>query len=371
MNCDELTYRIAFASIRGMGIDLAGKILDVIPSERDFFMMSEEELRAVTGGKSKVYGRSYRNERLERALREQEFMSHTNVGITYYTDSDFPARLLNAPDAPIMLYKCGDCNLNSQHVVSIVGTRKATAYGSHFCDSLVAELAQRVSGLVVVSGLAYGIDICAHRACLRHNVPTVAVQARGLNKIYPAEHRNDAIEIVERGGMIVTDYQSQDEIHRGNFVARNRIIAALADCTVVAESAGKGGALITANLAQSYNRDVFALPGRTSDPYSTGCNKLIRNNQASLITCADDLIEAMRWGDGSAGSKKPRELELFPQFTPEEQAIVDAISKAGDIHINALTAQLGMPVYKVMSTLVELDCRGIVLSKPGCIYSIA
>lgn len=370
MNCDELTYRIAFASISGMGIDLAGKILDVIPSERDFFLMSENELRAVTGGKSKVYGRSYRNERLERALREQEFMSHTNVGVTYYTDSDFPARLLNAPDAPIMLYKCGDCDLNAQHVVSIVGTRKATVYGSHFCDSLVAELAQRVPGLVVVSGLAFGIDICAHRACLRNNVPTVAVQARGLNKIYPPRHRNDAIDIVRQGGMIVTDYQTQDPVLPFNFVARNRIIAALADCTVVAESAAKGGALITANLAQSYNRDVFALPGRTSDPYSIGCNKLIRNNQASLITSADDLIEAMRWDDDNP-RRKPRELELFPQFTAEEQAIVDAISKAGDIHINALTAQLGMPVYKVMSTLVELDCRGIVLSKPGCIYSMA
>lgn len=370
MNCDELTYRIAFASISGMGIDLAGKILDVIPSERDFFLMSENELRTVTGGKSKVYGRSYRNERLERALREQEFMSHTNVGVTYYTDSDFPARLLNAPDAPIMLYKCGDCDLNAQHVVSIVGTRKATVYGSHFCDSLVAELAQRVPGLVVVSGLAFGIDICAHRACLRNNVPTVAVQARGLNKIYPPRHRNDAIDIVRQGGMIVTDYQTQDPVLPFNFVARNRIIAALADCTVVAESAAKGGALITANLAQSYNRDVFALPGRTSDPYSIGCNKLIRNNQASLITSADDLIEAMRWDDANP-RRKPRELELFPQFTAEEQAIVDAISKAGDIHINALTAQLGMPVYKVMSTLVELDCRGIVLSKPGCIYSMA
>lgn len=370
MNCDELTYRIAFASISGMGIDLAGKILDVIPSERDFFLMSENELRAVTGGKSKVYGRSYRNERLERALREQEFMSHTNVGVTYYTDSDFPARLLNAPDAPIMLYKCGDCDLNAQHVVSIVGTRKATVYGSHFCDSLVAELAQRVPGLVVVSGLAFGIDICAHRACLRNNVPTVAVQARGLNKIYPPRHRNDAIDIVRQGGMIVTDYQTQDPVLPFNFVARNRIIAALADCTVVAESAAKGGALITANLAQSYNRDVFALPGRTSDPYSIGCNKLIRNNQASLITSADELIEAMRWDDANP-RRKPRELELFPQFTAEEQAIVDAISKAGDIHINALTAQLGMPVYKVMSTLVELDCRGIVLSKPGCIYSMA
>ncbi len=370
MSTEVLTYKIAFASIRGMGIDLANKILDVIPSEQEFFSLSEKELRAITGSRSKLCEREYRNAQLERAKREVEFVEDSHIGITYFTDFDFPTRLLNAPDAPILLYTCGQCNLNPSHAISIVGTRRATTYGTHFCDTLIAELSAHVPDLAVISGLAYGIDISAHRACVRHGVPTVAVQARGLNKIYPADHRNDAKAIVNHGGMIVTDYQSQDEIHRGNFLARNRIIAALSDCTIVVESAEKGGALVTASIAQSYNRDVFALPGRTSDLYSSGCNRLIKSNKAGLITCADDLIESMRWDDAKK-AKKGIELELFPQLSDEEQKIVDLIRETGDIHINTLTEKLGIPVYRIMSTLVDLDCRGIVLAKPGCRYCLA
>ncbi len=369
MSTDSLTYRIAFASVHGMGIDLANKILDVIPSEQEFFSLSEKELKSITGSHSKLCEREYRNAQLERAKREVEFVEESHIGVTYFTDNDFPARLLNAPDAPILLYTCGRCNPNPAHAISIVGTRRATVYGAHFCDTLIADLAERLPDLVVISGLAYGIDISAHRACLRYGVPTVAVQARGLNKIYPADHRNDAKEIVKRGGAIVTDYQSQDEIHRGNFLARNRIIAALSDCTIVVESAEKGGALVTASIAQSYNRDVFALPGRTGDPYSTGCNNLIKNNKAGLITGADDLIESMRWIDKTV--TKGKTLELFPELSEEEQRIVDVIRDMGDVHINTLTEKLGIPVYKIMSTLVDLDCRRIILAKPGCRYCLA
>ena len=370
MNIEELTYRIAFASIRGMGIDLANKLLDVIPSEIEFFSMSEKELRSITGSRSKICEHSYRNEKLEQAKKELEFIQDSRIGVTYFTDGNYPIRLLNAHDAPILLYKCGDCDLNAKHIVSIVGTRKATVYGTHFCDSLISELSARMTDLVIVSGLAYGIDISAHRACLRYGVPTIAVQARGLNKIYPADHRNDAIEIVKHGGMIVTDYQSQDEIHRGNFLARNRIIAALADCTIVVESADKGGALVTANIAQSYNRDVFALPGRTGDPYSCGCNRLIKTNKAGLITCADDLIDSMGWSVKEE-HHEAKELELFPQLNEEEQQIVDIIKDLGDVHINTITEKSGIPIYRIMSTLVDLDCRGIVLAKPGCRYCLA
>lgn len=370
MSGDELTYQIAFAAIRGMGFDLAHKILDVIPSEKEFFEMPEQELKAITGGRSKVYERSYRQELLEKATREIDFIKSNDIGVTYFTDSDYPLRFANASDAPILLYTFGNCNLNAKHIVSIVGTRRATEYGTHFCDVLVTELSSQIKDLIIVSGLAYGIDISAHRASLRNNVPTVAVQARGLNKIYPSQHRNDAIEIVNKGGMIVSDYMSQDEIHKGNFLARNRIIAALSDCTVVAESADSGGALVTANLAGSYNRDVFALPGRNSDEFSQGCNRLIKNNQAQLISCANDLIDAMQW-ERSTSKKKPTELELFPKLTREEQMIVDLIRQKGDVHINVLTEQLQIPVYRVMSILVDLDCRGIVLTLPGCRYAMA
>ena len=364
---DELIYQIAFASIRGMGVDLARQILDVIPTEKDFLTMSEQQLRDITRSRTKMCLQSYRQSLLEQAEREIDFIKAHNVTPVYYTSQNYPKRLLEASDAPLMLYSTGNCDLNARHIVSVVGTRHATQYGIRFCDSLVHDLAQLVPGVVVVSGLAFGIDIAAHRAALKHGTPTVAVLAQGLNKIYPTHHRPDAVEIVKHGGMIVTDYLSQDEIHRGNFLARNRIIAALSDCTVVVESAASGGALVTASLAQNYNRDVFAVPGRVGDEFSKGCNSIIRRNQAMSISCADDLVQAMRWETATVAAKQP---ELFPTLSRDEQRLVDLLRDKGDQHINDLAQTLGTPIYRLMSTLVDLDCRGIIVTLPGCRYSL-
>lgn len=367
MNEQQLTYRIAFASIRGMGIDIARSILDVIPSEQEFFSMKEGELMRIIGSRTKIHESAYRNACLEKAKRELDFIYNNHIRVAYFLDDDYPARLLQASDAPILLYSIGECNLNASRIVSVVGTRHATDYGRRFCNTLMSDLAQVLPDVVIVSGLAFGIDIAAHRASLKYGLHTVGVQARGLNKIYPSQHRNDAAAIVKQGGAIVSDYTSQDDVHKGNFVARNRIIAALSDCTVVVESANKGGALITANIAASYNRDVLAVPGRITDEYSKGCNRLIMNNQAAVITSADDLLKAMNW---QPVAPKQVELELFPKLSAEEQIIVDTIRNMGDAHINSITQQLGMPVYKVMSALVELECRGIVASLPGCRYTV-
>ena len=362
-----LTYRIAFASLQGMGIDLARKLLDVVGSEEQFFAMSEKELRGLTRGRSKIYGDTYRRDCLQRAVLEEAFVREHNIDVAYFADSSYPHRLLEAPDAPALYYSLGKCDLESAHVISVVGTRHATQYGIRFCDTLIGELAKRLPDLVVVSGLAYGIDIAAHRAALKHGVPTVAVLPRGLNRIYPATHRPDAIAIVKHGGMLLTDYTSQDAVQKSNFLARNRIVAALSDCTVIVESAGAGGALVTASLAMSYNRDVMAVPGRCGDEFSAGCNKLIATNKAALITGADDLMAAMRW-EGIAS--EPQQLGLFPELTREEQAVVDIIRDHGEIHLNALADALHVPVYKLMSILVELDCKNVIVTLPGCRYSL-
>ena len=362
-----MVYRIAFASLQGMGVDLARKLLDVVGSEQQFFAMNEKELRQLTRGRSKIYRDDYRRERLERAVREEAFVREHGIAATYFTDDTYPHRLLEASDAPAMIYTLGKCDLESAHVVSVVGTRHATQYGVRFCDTLIGDLAQRVPDLVVVSGLAYGIDIAAHRAALKHGVPTVAVLPRGLNRIYPAMHRNDAIAIAKQGGMLLTDYTSQDEVQKSNFLARNRIVAALSDCTVIVESAGAGGALVTASLAMSYNRDVMAVPGRCGDEFSAGCNKLIATNKAALITGADDLLAAMRW---ESACQAPQQLDLFPQLTKEEQAVVNAIRDHGEIHLNALADVLQVPVYKLMSVLVELDCKNVISTLPGCRYTL-
>ncbi len=369
-NSPDILYRMALAGIRGMGVELAQRLLDVIPSEKDFFQMSDTDLMAITGSRSKVWERGHRDEMLRKAEREMRFVERKNIRVLYFTDASFPQRLLNASDAPILLYVTGNCDLNAKHVVSIVGTRRSTHYGAAFCDKLVEGLSQLLENeLVVVSGLAYGTDINAHRAALKRGVPTVGVQACGLNKIYPAEHRNDAARMVQQGGAVVSDYTSQDQIHRGNFLARNRIIAALSDCTVVVESANKGGALVTANIAASYSRDVFVVPGRVTDEFSKGCNRLIMNNQAAAITCAEDLLNAMRW-ESKMIPEKATEMELFPQLTAEQQTIVDLLRKHGDLHINDLAGMMAMPIYRLMSALVELDTKGVIATLPGCRYSM-
>ena len=366
----DILYRMAFAGIRGMGVELAQRLLDIIPNEKEFFSLSDRELKSITGSRSKAWERSSRDEMLRKAEQELSFVEQNHVKVLYFTETDFPQRLLNATDAPILLYTIGNCDLNSKHVVSIVGTRRSTHYGATFCDKLVEGLSQMLEGeVVIVSGLAYGTDINAHRAALKYKIPTVGVQACGLNKIYPAEHRNDAAHMVQTGGAVVSDYTSQDPIHRGNFLARNRIIAALSDCTVVVESANKGGALVTANIAASYSRDVFAVPGRVTDEFSKGCNRLIMNNQAAAITCAEDLLKAMRW-ESKLVPEQANELELFPELTSEQQKVVDILRKQGDLHINDLAGLMALPIYRLMATLVELDTKGVIATLPGCHYSL-
>ena len=366
----DILYRMAFAGIRGMGVELAQRLLDVVDSEKEFFAMSDSDLKSITRSSSKVWERAHRDEMLRKAERELEFVESKNIKVSYFTDADFPQRLLNASDAPVLLYTIGSCDLNAKHVISIVGTRRSTHYGAAFCDKLVEGLSLLLDNdLVIVSGLAFGSDINAHRAALKYGIPTVGVQACGLNKIYPANHRNDAAHMVQQGGAVVSDYTSQDVIHAGNFLARNRIIAALSDCTVVVESADKGGSLVTANIAASYSRDVFTVPGRVNDEFSKGCNRLIMNNQAAAITCAEDLLKAMRW-ESKLVPEKAKELELFPQLTKEEQTVVDTLRKQGDLHINDLAGLMALPIYRLMAILVELDTKGVIATLPGCRYSL-
>ena len=364
-----LLYRIAFASIRGMGYDLAQKILAIIPSERNFFEIPEKELQSLLQTKVKMTEDSYRRDIIDKALLEIEFITKNDINVTYFTDDNYPARLVHAQDAPIILYSKGKCNLNASKVISIVGTRHATAYGKHFCETFISDLKDLVKDVVIVSGLAYGIDICAHRAALDNNVSTVAVLAHGLNTIYPSTHRKDAVEMVHNGGAVLTDFLSSDKIHPGNFVARNRIVAGLADCTIVVESAEKGGSLITAGIASSYNRDVFAVPGRANDTYSKGCNKLIRNNSATLITSAEDLVSAMRW-ETITPKSDANQMQIFADIAPEEQSIINNLQENQETHINVLCNALSMPMSQLMSTLIELEFKGVITSLPGAKYTL-
>ena len=369
---EALKYRMAFAAIRGMGIDLAQKLLDVLPDEAAFFAASGDELQRLLQSRSKISDSGYRRKLLDMAEEEIRFIRDNGINVTYFTDPDFPARLLNAPDAPILLYSKGRCNLNRSKVVSIVGTRNASPYGTRLCETIVADLAAAFKDdLIVVSGLAYGIDIAAHRAALHEGVATVGVLAHGLNTLYPAMHRSTANEMVKSGGALLTDYTSHDRICRANFPARNRIVAALADCTIVVESAEKGGAMVTAGIASSYNRDVFALPGRTTDQYSAGCNRLINRNVASLVTSGDDIIKAMQWEPATNAGGTARQRELFPELTDDEEPVYQFLKKHnGDpVHINTIYATLQIPMSQLLGLLIDLEFKGLVTALPGNRYS--
>lgn len=362
----QLITRMAFAALKGMTRSLAEELLARIDSEEAFFEATDRQLAAVMGFQSKLFDRAYRDKLLEDARKEADFVAGNAVRTIYFTDPDYPVRLADCPDAPLLMYASGECDLNSALTVGVVGTRHATPYGIEFTRSLVEELATKVDGnVVIISGLAFGIDIEAHQAALRCGLPTIAVLAHGLNTIYPAQHRSAAAKIALGGGMLLTDYRSTDAIHRSNFLARNRIVAGLSDCLVVSESAEKGGALVTARIANDYGRDVFALPGRVADKYSSGCNKLIADNMAALITGGDRLISAMRWPVKSAG---PVQQSLFVELSPEEEIVADYLREHGEGHINTMTVELGIGIGRLTGLLIEMEFKGLVTPFPGGKY---
>lgn len=364
---DRLLYRIAFASLRGINYVLAGEFLKRLGSEKAFFEASERSLESLTGGmRSRLLTRECRDEALEAARREVDFVAAHSVRTLYYTDGEFPRRVRDTVDGPLMLYALGDCELNDSPVIAVVGTRHATSYGTGFTDKLIGALAQKMARKpVIVSGLAFGIDIAAHRAALREGLPTAAVLAHGLNTIYPSQHRTTAVEIARSGGMLMTDYRSCDAIHKGNFLARNRIVAGLCDCLVVVESAAKGGALITARIADDYSRDVFAVPGRLGDRYSAGCNRLIASSRARLLTDAEELVEEMGW---PVRASEGEQLDLFPELSAEDMAVIDLLTERGEARAAELAVALGRPIGKVMATLVDLEFKGRVTSFPGGLF---
>ena len=309
---------------------------------------------------------------MERAEEELEFARRHHICCLCYNDADYPSRLRDCDDAPLALYYKGNADLNRAHVINMVGTRHCTDYGKELCRTFVAGLAALCPDVLVVSGLAYGIDIHSHRAALEQGLDTVGVLAHGLDQIYPRLHRDTAVRMVAQGGLL-TEFMSRTNADKVNFVRRNRIVAGMADATIVVESAEKGGALITADIASSYHRDVFAFPGRASDSFSQGCNRLIRDNKAALLLNAQDFVEAMGWHTVPLGSLKDGGIqgELFPDLTPDEQRVVNCLRQAESLQINALAVTTNLPVHKLSACLFNLELKGIVRMLGGGVYRLA
>lgn len=364
---DESIFRIALASIAGLTPDTARQWTSRLGSEEAFFAASEESLVSIAGKRRVFFDRGYRQQLLDKARTEAEFIQRYNIHTYYYSDDNYPVRLAQCDDAPLMLYALGECDLDAAHVISIVGTRHSTPYGADFVRRLVAGLAESLDNVIIVSGLAYGTDVSAHRASLECGLRTVGVLGHGLNRIYPADHRDVADRMVRSGGMLLTEYTTSSHGAKGNFLARNRIIAGLADCTVVAESDTKGGSLVTASAAMQYSRDVMALPGRISDRYSRGCNNLIATNSAALITGADDLMALMGWkGREPEGTQQSLAIEL----TDDEQTVCRALEGKEDMTLNDLSATTGQPVHTLMSLLVDMEFKGLLTALPGARYRL-
>lgn len=303
-----------------------------------------------------------------RAEQEATFVEQHGIQTYFYQDEHYPYRLAQCADAPLVLYSKGNMNVNPKHAVSVVGTRKPSENGKEWCRRFVLELAQQVPDLTIISGLAYGIDIVAHRAALEAGIPTLIIPAHGLDRIYPALHRNVAVAALEQGG-ILTEYPHQTEPERYNFVARNRIVAGLADAVVVVESKSKGGSLITAQMAQDYNRDIFALPGRYNDENAAGCNRLIQQNRAHLITSAADMVEAMRWEQEKPIAVQTTISELLCDLNDSQRLLLDKLRKGEDgWHINQLVIETHISYNEVAAELMMLEVEGLVRSLPGGIW---
>ena len=308
------------------------------------------------------------DEALHRAAAEMNFINKGNIRVLTLHDADYPQRLSECPDAPILLYYKGTANLNQRYVVNMVGTRRCTQYGQDLIRHFISDLHQQCPEVLIVSGLAYGIDICAHRTALKQGYETVGILAHGLNQIYPSPHRDTATQMLSQGGLL-TEYMSQTEALPNNFRQRNRIVAGISDATILVESAHKGGGLITCRIAQEYGRDVFAFPGAVGATYSEGCNLLIRNNTAGLITSATDFIESMGWQ--TVGKKQEAiERQIFPDLTTEEQQIVALLQQTNDLQLNLISVKSNIPIGQLTAHLFSLEMKGIVRPLAGGTYHL-
>jgi len=363
---NELLYQVALTLIPNIGDVNAKALVNHFGSAGAIFHASKKEIDLIDGIGA-IRAQSIKNfHDFSRAEEEIEFISKYKIKPLFLTDKDYPKRLLNCYDSPPLLYYKGNADLNVSKIVAIVGTRTNHEYGKNICEKLIEELVNE--DILIVSGLAFGIDSIAHKASLKNEIKTVGVLAHGLDRVYPFQNTALAKQMVSSGGLL-TEFKSNTIPDKQNFPGRNRIVAGISDAVIVIESGLKGGSLITAELGNGYNKDVFAFPGRVSDSKSEGCNYLIKNNKAALITCADDLLENMGWKQNKKASVK-KQRELFIELTADEKIIVDILQVQEQAHIDELYFKSKLSSSAVAQALLLLEMQGVVSSLPGKIYKI-
>ena len=362
---DELLYKIGITLIPSIGSVNGKKLVSYCGGVEAVFKETKSALMKIPGIGTFTVNNIVNHTVLKRAEEEIAFIEQHGIEPIFYTDKAYPQRLFHCEDGPMLLFYNGNVSLNHPRVLAVVGTRRSTPYGRVQCEKIIEGLKDK--DVMIVSGLAYGIDSCAHKNALNNQLPTVGVMGHGLDRVYPAENRNLAASMMENGGML-TEYLSGTIPDRENFPKRNRIVAGMADAALVVESGIKGGAIITANIAFSYSRDVFAVPGRVDDYFSKGCNFLIKSNKAALIQSAKDITDIMGWEN----VKKDINLqqELFVELTDDEQKLINILQESGENGIDELMAKSKIPVSKVSSCLLNLEFQGLVISLPGKRYKL-
>ena len=365
----SLLHQVGLTYIKNIGATLSKTLVSYFGDAEAIFNAPKAKLMKVPGIGEKTLSQMDLPAALAKAGAELEYIAKNNIDVIFYTDSRYPKRLKNCNDSPVLLYSRGNANLNNPRVVSIVGTRNATEYGKDLCRQLIEELASY--NVLVISGLALGIDVAAHKDCLKYNVPTVGVLGHGLDRMYPGQNRPTAEKMILNGSLL-SEYPSGTIPDRENFPQRNRIVAGMADATIVVEAGIKGGALITAEIANSYNRDVFAFPGRIGDDYSEGCNFLIRNNKAALLTGAADLAFSMGWEKPGDGRHVIEQLTLPIDLSDDERLIFDILQRQkGSIGIDDLSIQTRMATSTLAMNLLNMEMQGFIRSMPGKMYKIS
>lgn len=365
-------YLIALTLVPGLGPKSIRQLKDLCPDLEQLFHMSASELKEIFGAHTGVINSIANKSTLAQAETILAEAERYHIRTLFFTDPAYPQRLNAAgcEDTPVLLYTLGECDLNMPHSVALVGTRKATDYGRTTTARLVEELG--VDKPLIVSGLAYGIDTAAHTAALDNQLATVAVLGHGLDIIYPSQNRGLAKRIVDQGGALLTEYPLHTDIKATNFPARNRIIAAMSDATIVVEASERGGALITANIASSYFREVFAVPGRLNDSTSEGCNNLIVNNKAIMIRNAGDLFFQMGWKTTfDKQRRKEQQQSLFATLNTNEKAIVDLLEKNKEMTLDEIELQSGLPLPKIAAVMVELELKNVIRCLPGRLYKLS
>ena len=364
---DENLYRLALMFTQGIGSISLKYLISYCGSAENVFKNTKSKLLKVPNIGNNAANSIINKEGMAAAEDEMKILEKEGAGILFYTDADFPERLKSINDSPALLFTKGRANLNAAKVVSIVGTRNSTDYGKSFTENLIKDLAQ-FENIIIVSGLAYGIDIIAHKAALKNNIPTVGVMGSGLDQVYPGAHKNIAQQMINENGAILTEYKYKTKIDPNFFPARNRIVAGMSDAVIIIEAALKGGALITAEIGNSYNKDVFAVPGNVGNKYSEGCNHLIKSHKANLLAGIEDLKYIMNWLDDSLPTNKQPEKELnFDHLILDEREkkILLTLQSKKILLLDDLSWQTQIPVNTISSLLLSLELQGLVKALPG------